>query len=390
VGGVEDADAGGSHALSQMAEWLELFYDLVFVAAILIFSTAASHHGEASHLLRIIAVFVALWWVWFSTTLSMNRFPRHDTVHRLLILAQMLVIAFVALEVNGGVRRDEDYLALTFGVLIAILAAMYWRAARDPGPGAGFAGRMAGLHAAAAACFFVAAALPERIQIPLVIVGFAVMIVPALARLTRLGDFPPLDEPHLVERIGEFTMIVCGESFVKVAIVATGALNGIDAVTLAFQFLLTFALWAAYFEDIPHAGVLGRRLGPWTLFHLVAQICIAGVAIVVSKLADIGLLDHIPNVEILALTGLLVGFYLCLAGIGWSTRRRPLGPLAGLRVVTALVVGAVGTLAWAVPWVHLTESVIAFTVVAVLHAALVGRFRRGSQVCTEAELALSA
>ncbi|MFM8305041.1 MAG: low temperature requirement protein A, partial [Actinomycetota bacterium] len=138
-------ETAGSHALAHMSEWLELFYDLVFVAAILIFSTAVSHHSDLPHVLRVVAVFVALWWVWFSTTLSMNRFPREDTAHRMLLLAQMLVIAFVALEVNGGVRRDEDYLALTFGVLVLLLAAMYWRAARDPGPYRRFAQRMAGL-----------------------------------------------------------------------------------------------------------------------------------------------------------------------------------------------------------------------------------------------------
>lgn len=379
------ADEPPSHTLAQIVVWLELFYDLVFVAAILVLSTAVSHVADATRVLWLVGVFVGLWWVWFSTTLYMNRYHSSDTVHRVLLLAQMLVVAFVSLEAGAGVRRDQDWLGATFGVLILLIAAMYWHASRTAVEHRHFAHSMAVLHGASGGLLMLSVPFSETVQLVLTAVAFAVLLVPAVVRAARPADFPPVDQHHLVHRMGEFTIIVCGESFVKVAIVSSGALEGINAVTLAFQFVLTFALWASYFEDIPHAGIEDALLGPWVAFHLLAQLCIAGVAIVVSKLVDFGLLTHITDIEILEVTLLLAGFYASIAVIGCCSRRRPIAPLLRVRLLTALVVLAVGACAWAIPVIHLTETVVAFTVVAIVHAYLVARLRPRTRVLPEGE-----
>ena len=237
------------------------------------------------------------------------------------------------------------------------------------------------MHAAAAACFLVVTALPESVRIVGAVVGMAIMVVPAIVRSTRLGEFPPIDEGHLLERFGAFTIIVCGESFVKVAIaVSDSTIDGIDVVALAFQFILTFALWASYFEDIPHAGLDQRRIGPWLACHLVAQIGIAGTAIGVSKLVALDFLDDLPAEDILEIMGTLALVYLGLAGIGLCTRRRPLRPLFLLRLATVAAVVVVGLAAWQLPWFELLEGVALLTVVAVAHAFAVPYVRARTEV----------
>ncbi len=72
-----------SHTLAQMAGWIELFYDLVFVAAILVFSSAVSHLHNGARIGWVVVVFSAVWWVWLSTTLFVNRFHPGDVGHRL-------------------------------------------------------------------------------------------------------------------------------------------------------------------------------------------------------------------------------------------------------------------------------------------------------------------
>jgi low temperature requirement protein LtrA len=200
-------------------------------------------------------------------------------------------------------------------------------------------------------------------------------------RSTRLVDFPPVDEEHLVERLGAFTIIVCGEAFVKVAIaVSDSTVNGIDVVALAFQFILTFALWASYFEDIPFAGIDFRRFGPWVMCHLLMQLGIAGTAIGVSKLVAVDFFDHLPAEDILEIMATLTVVYVGLAGIGVSTRRRPRRPLLVLRLATAVTVAVVGLVAWAVPWFELLEGVAMLTVVALVHAFFVPRLRSQTDV----------
>jgi len=377
----EPGDEVVSYTLVQMGVWIELFYDLVFVAAILVFSSAVSHLHDAARIAWVVAVFSAVWWVWVSTTVFANRFRMTDLGHRLLVLVQMFCVVLIAIEARSGITDDEASLTATYGLLVATVALMYWRAAREGGPDVRFARGLAALNAAAAVCFFVAAPLPEVARIALAATGMAVMVLPAIVRSGRLAQLPTLDEAHLVERLGAFTIIVCGESFVKVAIaVSNSSVDGVDVVALAFQFVLTFALWASYFEDIPHAGVDQRRLAPWFGSHLVTQLGIAGTAIGVSRLVSIGFFEHLPAEDILEIMATLALVYLGLAGIGACTRRRPIAPLLTLRLATAFAVALVGVGAWKIPWIDLVEGVALLTVVAVAHAFLVVRLRARTTV----------
>jgi low temperature requirement protein LtrA len=133
-----------SHALVQMAVWIELFYDLVFVAAILVFSSAVSHLHDGARIGWVVVVFAAVWWAWLSTTMFVNRFRMEDGTHRLLILLQMFLVVLIAMEARAGVVDDEAYLAATYGLLVALIAVMYWRAWRAGGRDAGFARTLAG------------------------------------------------------------------------------------------------------------------------------------------------------------------------------------------------------------------------------------------------------
>jgi low temperature requirement protein LtrA len=373
-----------SYTLEQLGVWLELFYDLIFVAAILVFSSAVSHLHDADRIMWVVLVFCAVWWVWLSTTMVTNRFRTTDFVHRMLVLAQMLLVALVAMEARAGVVDDEAALLCTYAALVASIGVMYWRAARAGGPHAAFARRLAHVHALAAVCFVVAAPLPEFGRILGAALGMALMIVPAAVRSTRLADYPPIDEAHLVERLGAFTIIVCGEAFVKVAIAASDSkIDGIDVVALAFQFILTFALWASYFEDIPFAGIDQRRFAGWCSFHLVTQLGIAGTAIGVSKLVALDFFDHLPAEDILEIMATLALVYVGLAGVGASTRRRPRAPLLVFRLATAVVVALAGLLAWQLPWFELLEGVAVLTLVAVVHAFLVPRLRARTAVLSQ-------
>ena len=162
-GGQVNDDGGPSSPTSDPASrWIELFYDLIFVAALLIFSVAVGHVHPSSGIIWLVLVFAALWWVWFTTTLCANRFHMVDLRHRLLLLFQMLVIVLMAMEARVSVVGDSAYLAAEYGFLLLTVGFMYFRAARRSGSSdRGYAMRLAILNAVTAACFFVAAPIPE-------------------------------------------------------------------------------------------------------------------------------------------------------------------------------------------------------------------------------------
>jgi Bacterial low temperature requirement A protein (LtrA) len=60
---------------TETVTWLELFYDLVMVAAIIVFSHGLSVQPTWEVALKTLVIFAVLWWVWLITTLLVNRDP---------------------------------------------------------------------------------------------------------------------------------------------------------------------------------------------------------------------------------------------------------------------------------------------------------------------------
>ena len=382
-GNPADSAEGPGH--DHMSSWIELFYDLIFVAAILIFSIAVAHVHPSTRITWIVIVFAASWWVWFVTTVCANRFHMTDFPHRLLLLFQMLVIVLMAMEARVSVAGDSTYLAGEYGLLLVTVAIMFARGGRQVEPERRFARQMASVSAAAAVLFFVATTLDESQRLALSVVGLVVAVAPAIVLLHRATDFSATEERHLVERMGAFTLIVCGESFVEVALsVSSATLGRVDIVSLTFEFVLVFALFTGYFEDIPAAGVNQRLFGWWASLHLVAQVCIAATAIGASKLTDLSTGRRLPDVEILKLTLPLTLLFVALGALGACTRRRPVQRLLVTRLVTAGAIAVVGVVAWWIPWIHMVEALPMLTVVAIVQAGWVVRELRRTSVVTVA------
>jgi low temperature requirement protein LtrA len=363
-----------------MAGWLELFYDLIFVAAILIFSSAVSHVQDVAKISWVAGVAIALWWIWLSTTMYINRFRSDDFFERVLVLAQMFLVVLLAVEAAEGVRRDSVLLSLTFAALIGTVGVMYLRSARSDSPLAPFARNRATFACASTAIFLVAAPLDDPVQGVLWALGLAVTIIPAVVQSARLGPTAAVDEHHLVERLGAFTIIVLGEAFVKVAVeISTADVVRLDVAALAFQFILTFAIWSSYFEDVPNAGIARRRFAPWTALHLLMQLGISATAIAVAQLVAVAPLADVPDDVILEITISLMVIYGALALLGLCTRRRPIRPLLTLRLATVVVFAVVGVVGWLIP-VDVIVALGALSVLAIGHAFIASRLTRESEV----------
>jgi low temperature requirement protein LtrA len=359
--------------------WLELFFDLVFVAATLLLSSAFAHgHHLADHL-WFVGVFVGIWWVWLATTLHANRFPSDDLVHRLLSLTQMFLVTMVAIGAADGDEVHTEFMSITYGLLLLTVAVTYARSARG-GRAVRFARARALEYSAAGLIFLISTPLPVVPRVALWLIGLAVAIVPAVL---AANGAPPVDERHLLERMGAFTIIVCGEAFVKVALAADeGRLESINVLIVVLEFLLVFALWWSYFDDVPSAGLPdgSNRRSLWIGGHLVLHLCIVGVAIGVAKFITLDPSQDVPFTNVAYVAHPLAASYLALAAIGACTRRRPRAPLVTARLVTASVIGALAVFAWWAPWFDSYWFVSSFALAALIEAAVAARFLRRSHV----------
>jgi low temperature requirement protein LtrA len=363
--------------------FLELFYDLIFVASTMALSNAFTlelswHWGGICALM-----FAMVWMLWFQTTTLMNAERSEDMGHRALVLLQMLLISLVTLTFVDDDVTHGQYLGLAYAGALFVVAAMHERAARTAPHLARWARiRRNRLLAAAVATFLAFTWIPDGVD--LVVFGFAIllMVLPSGIGVRDRSSFPTVDTHHLLERGALLTLIMCGEAFVKVALVVSqGVITDADVVAIVVQFLVIFALWTVYFDDIPKAGLRPGALAAevWVLLHLPLHIGIVSVAVGVSKFLQLD--EHGVHEEVTALLG--VGFtlvYGALGLIGLLGERRPIGPLTiarfGLAATAAVLALACAVVAWFTP----TQLLIALAVMALAHAVAADRLRAATHV----------
>ena len=92
-------------AAGRRATWLELFFDLIFVAAVAQVGSPLHTSYSFVALARYAFLFFLIWWAWLGHTLYSTRFDTDDPVQRALTLVQMFTVAVMA--ANAGEALDS-------------------------------------------------------------------------------------------------------------------------------------------------------------------------------------------------------------------------------------------------------------------------------------------
>ncbi|MFC4530143.1 low temperature requirement protein A [Sphaerisporangium dianthi] len=373
------------------ASWLELFFDLVFVAAVSELARLLHADLTLHGLVVFCALFVPVWWVWMSFAYYADLFETDATHFRIALLAGMfgsLVLAStigVAIAPAGGTLDGAHGFALANAVLQAILVGLYGYARHATSARAASSARATSAGAASAR---EARATPDAARHPhshpgaaqnaalrqlcgIYVVGFgcggvlwlASIAVPApwhlflwaLALLVEIATpfmayltvaSPPAHASHLPERLGLFTLIVLGESVVAVAWGARGASSTTGALPVAFfAFVIAACLWWVYFEHVDHRVIInaltsGRsslvRGFAYGYGHLLIFAGLAATAVGSEALIEHAGESHMPANAGLALTGGAAVFLLATTGAHLAIRRPLARRLVAARVATAL------------------------------------------------------
>jgi low temperature requirement A protein (LtrA) len=84
----------GDPSRSRRVSWLELFFDLIFVAAVAQVGEPLGKDYTLHGLTRYALMFLLIWWAWLGHTMYYTRFDADDAVQRFLTLLQI----FAALQ----------------------------------------------------------------------------------------------------------------------------------------------------------------------------------------------------------------------------------------------------------------------------------------------------
>ncbi|MHB1137793.1 MAG: low temperature requirement protein A [Microthrixaceae bacterium] len=332
-----------SHPGTPPPATLELFYDLIFVAAIVVLSDSFSHSPTAEDFGWLAIVFALIWLVWMQTSLLFNLSDSDSTAIRFMVLAQMMLLVLAAVSASDGVSDHADNVGPIYAGILVLLAVMHWYCERgDPELRGYVRGRVVSC-AVGAVVFVLTPLYPDPGYLVFWTVGFLVVLAPSL-RPDPMGG-RAIDREHLVERFGAFTIIMLGESFVKTALTATvGQMEGLDLICLTGTFLIVFAIWWLYFAHVPEAGPPAGRRGhiAWMMVHLPLHLCIVGLAVGAAKAISQTGHDLQPQV-IPYLSMPLVGVLACLAGLELLSghgRTTKVAALYGIVAAFVLVAGS--------------------------------------------------
>jgi low temperature requirement protein LtrA len=86
---------------------LELFYDLVFAAAIAQLGQNLSHDLSIQGFVEYVILFVIICWAWTGATFYATRFDTDDLVHRILVLLQMAGAISLSVNLNQAFHESS-------------------------------------------------------------------------------------------------------------------------------------------------------------------------------------------------------------------------------------------------------------------------------------------
>jgi low temperature requirement protein LtrA len=311
------------------ATWFELYFDLVFVAAVGELATALAADPSSATFARFAGLFTVVAWAWAGFTLYANRFDTDDLVYRLAKSLAMLAIAALAINIHRVMKGDGGTVGFAAGyvVLRVLLVALYLRARRNvTGEGRDLVDLYISLFSLTTALWLISIFCPEPYRVVLWAVAIAIDLAGAPLAWRRLSGVPVVVS-HLTERFGTFFIIVLGEAVTGVVAGVAGFEFSSESWAVAgICFAIGLVLWWIYF-DLADTSVVGRgALGfvyPYSHLPLLAGVAAfgAGTHLAITNAASPGL----PPGARWALAGGVALFALALSllhiGAEWTSMR---------------------------------------------------------------------
>ncbi len=270
--------------------WLELFYDLIYVATLIQLGDCLSKDFGLGGALTFLGLFIPLWVNWTQFTFFNNRFVVDDFTHRALVFVQMLGIGAMGVSVRDVFEGDPTWFILSYVVVRSVVVLMYLRVWKQVPEARDLARRLGIGYGLGGALWIVSAFLPwpyvYLAWLAAIVLDLAVPTTPHARELEL--RFPP-DILHMTERYGLLTIIVLGEGFVKVLSAVSAQLSGDQVLSIlgmgAMALTITCSLWWIYFDDVAGSRIKKKALAPfvWVYAHLPMTAAMTAVGVALKK-----------------------------------------------------------------------------------------------------------
>jgi low temperature requirement protein LtrA len=298
------------------ATWLELFLDLVFVAAIAEVASTLSADPTAVGFGRYLALFLPISWAWAGFAFYATRFDTDDLVYRLLTLLGMFFVAALASTVPDALHGGQNAFVVAYVSVRLVLLVLYARVYRDLEIARPLARWLLLVFGTAVGVWLVSLAVPTPWKYVLWGVALALEHFGPIRAWQLLEGGPRVHPRHLPERFGLLVLIVLGEGVIGVVLGTAQVSWTVLSGAVAFGgFLTGAAIWWLYFDFLDATSIVTRNVRSGMTYVYAHYFVTAGIAAlgVGVKLAIFSVepgprYDHIGWIA-------AAGTTLCMAGL---------------------------------------------------------------------------
>lgn len=380
-GGLDESEEQAER--ERHATWLELFFDLLFVAVVALLAHGLSGQVTAAGLGRFVGLLVPVWWAWVSFTYMSDVADDDTPPQRVRVLAGMACLVVMAAGTTRAEHGHPGLFALGYGLFSLGRAWSWLFVVQVPDERRAPAKLSLARKTAAAVLWLVAAGVPTPACFALWAVALVIDIVPSFMHLSR--SVLALDAEHLVERFGLFVIIVLGEGVAQI-VTTLGRANTVptdSVLTGLAAFTLLAVIWWLYFDFGNEAALIVLRSRPeyasrvlrwgFAAGHLPIVGAVTALAAGLGTIAGDALTGHHgadPD-AVRFICGALATYMVTNAVLATFLVRFPLRQTARWLVPDLVVIGAVAAAAG-----HLTAAWVPVILAAALVAGAMPGFRR--------------
>ncbi len=236
--------------------WLELFYDLVYVAAISQLTQYLAEHPTWEGLGYFFFIFTLILWSWLNGTFYHDAHGSTGIRTRYFTLLQMLVVAAVTITLPELFEGHHQNFAIAFSCVQALITYLWWSVGYYDHSHRRLNFYYLIFYSLALAIFIISVytnyTVAQYLWITAILLNYAVPVIagPNTVKELRSRGIEYVTSSSIIERFGLFTIIVLGENIL-------GIVHGIahihdKSMSVWFIFMLAiliaFLLWWVYFD----------------------------------------------------------------------------------------------------------------------------------------------
>ena len=332
--------------------WLELFYDLVYVAAISQLTHELAEHSSLQKLAYSFLLFSLIFWSWVNGSQYYDLHGQDSIRTRVFTFAQMLSVSAIAITIQDTFEGHHQNFAIAFATIQILITYLWWSVGLYDPSHRVFNKFYTFNYLVAFALLIISIFANHQTATILWIIVLVLNLTPGLTgartivRVLKERGQVFSASATIIERFGLFTIIVLAESILATVSGIAEIKDKHPAAWIAFilGILIAFLLWSIYFDMTSEQETKqGYHYMQWFIFlhyPLLAALGVIGACIKVL-LIEIEATSH-TNIQWMICAAIAIILFI-ITGVAAVMKeeeedRSYIQPVSRLLIITGVII----------------------------------------------------